>query len=350
MPKTKQQNRRNKLFANLLQTGENYLSEAKRWIINNPLKSLTIFLALTSVPIPIVRLMRNQPINSTGNPISDELGNLPLQANIHTDKSGDFDELAGFVNLPLFKCWFDLEFKNYLSEIQTDIQEIEVEDSLKCPTVIFYEAHNDKIAVNTITNLLSYFIDSGYKTFIFEWTTGTSIDESIQKHEEYANHYYEQERYAIIANLPQRAREMAAYSETYTAKTVLLKRIQELKLNYGTIDLDQQTYNQMEKRGLLWLKKMGYGQARWTDQEYKQRLLNETLETRDDYMAKRIRSICAKHGTGQIVLVGRMHNGIEDRLRDVGYSNTSSFYIINNPNINATEAVISTLHKKNSPA
>ena len=172
-----------------------------------------------------------------------------------------------------------------------------------------------------------------------------------------------------MMDLLQSTREMMArYTETYAAKNVLLNRIQELKLNYESMDLDQETKDALEKKGRLWLKKMRYGEATWTDQQYNRRLLNETLETRDVYMAKRIRSSCTKHRTGQIVLVGAGHDNIEHKLRDIGYSNISSFYIINhslsneksynqnvniidvynNPNINADETVISALHKKKS--
>lgn len=180
-----------------------------------------------------------------------------------------------------------------------------------CPVMMFYEAHSDKAPAEMMMTLLPNLVTSGYKTFIIEEPTGTSLAENIRN--------WESALLKISNNMNadlykgEALNFLNTYLPSLKTSLELLKKIKKEGLNYEAMDLDTKTRKEAEAR---------FG------------VHSETVfKKRDEHMTKRIQESCAQHGGGQVVLVGVMHNGIEHRLQNAGYSNVSSTYIIDHATI-----------------
>jgi hypothetical protein len=243
-------------FVNLIGRMWNTLGKAKRWVVQNPKKSI-IAVLLASTAVVVWKLINQNSANTT---VAVNSEGQPLQATPQ----------------PI------------------------------CPVMVFYETHSDKAPAEMIITLFPNFVESGYKTFLFEEPTGTSLPENIRN--------WESSHLKLTNNLNAGLYQgdtlnfLKTYLESLKTSLGLLKRIKEVGLNYEAIDLDTKTGKEFEARFGLHSE--------------------ETFTKRDNHMAARIQESCAQHGGGQVVLVGVMHNGIEQRLQKAGYTNLSSTYII----------------------
>ena len=287
--KIKQPNRSDSFFAVLLNSVTNKLKIATRWVIDNRL-SIVFFLTLTSAGLikrNTVEKQENDFLNSHLEPWDPRM----------------FSESAKNSIVPLLR------------------------NLSSCPTIIFYEDHADQAPANMILKLLPNLVESEYRTFIFEEPENMPINTSIER-------LLSIERLFSIENAMKNVRNTIArekggdpsridgtsleplkvlerLAEASKVSAELMSRIRKAKLNYVAMDL-----NEVQR------KKVGtrYGEHS-----------KEALAIRDQHMKKRIMAACKKYKTGQVVLVGAMHNSIEHALRDSGYPNVSSVYIINHP-------------------
>ncbi len=216
-----------------------------------------------------------------------------------------------------------------------------------CPTIIFYESHTDKAPAETITKLFPILKKSGYKTFHFEEPTGMSLNENIdayEKKKQYWLNYYT-EKIKNNAQLTDAQRANAIYQIkgnilSLDAALILLREIQTADLNYVAIDLDTKTREELEKQSarVQGMPKHLNEEARNLDPKQREllergsaRFTEEMHKKRDEHMAAQIMKACKEHGEGQVALVGVMHNGVEGRLQEAGYTQVASTYIIDHP-------------------
>jgi hypothetical protein len=96
----------------------------------------------------------------------------------------------------------------------------------------------------------------------------------------------------------------------------LLKIVQKEKLNYVAIDMDLVSIAQLDLDD----------EAKGVTQD------PFHINQRDRYMAESIHEACQRYKSGQVLIVGLYHVGIEQILRKNGYNITSS-YIIDTPEL-----------------
>jgi len=159
----------------------------KRSIINNPLISFTVFLALFASIFAFLRQCNNGDTN-----IATNLDNNSLAIN-----------------------------------------------SEYCPLIVFYEAHSDKAPARMINELLPCLVENGYRTFLFEEPTGMTLQENIEVLEQGMltfSQFLDPEIFDDNTVL-----SMQNHMKSFNETLFLLRRIQKLKLNYQAVDLDKET-------------------------------------------------------------------------------------------------------------
>lgn len=186
-----------------------------------------------------------------------------------------------------------------------------------CKTAVFYERHHDAGPTRVVNSLWPLLVEHGYTTFLSEEPKGRAIADIILAIDNGAKrldqHLQVLERFKTDPDYTRNKAEFNNAAEAFREYKKLLKTVQKEKLNYVAVDMDSVSREQLDD------------EARGTQNSFH-------INQRDRYMAESIHEACQRNKSGQVLIVGVDHVGIERILRKNGYNITSS-YIIDTPEL-----------------